>query len=138
VPQVKGRDPARTLYLQQANRGAVDIMQHVRATAWHGGGSPRLPGGYGIKFTERDRDKYFHPDWTDVVIDLQGGESARVSLSPSFWRSCSELRSALIGRWLLDIGAAPWTHGSPPSIAVDQVARNRFTARVLTRRTLRS
>src|SRR5205823_1972956 len=48
-----------------------------------------------------------------VVIDLEDGQSARVALSSSFWRSCSELRSATIGRRLLDRGAAPWPRISP-------------------------
>lgn len=102
----------------------------MRATGWHGGGSPEDAAGYGIKFTERDRDQYFRTDWSEVAIEV-GDSEATISLSPSFWRTCSELRSAELGRWLLESGAAPWLRGQPPSIAVRHVDGNRFTARVI-------
>lgn len=108
----------------------------MHATAWHNGGSPLDPAGYGIKFTEQTRDKHFDPAWETVILELHGDESTAIALSPSFWRSCSELRSADVGRWLLKAEAAPWPKGSPPGIAVDPVAGNRFAARVLKRRTL--
>jgi hypothetical protein len=40
---------------------------------------------------------------------------AAVTVSPSFWRHCSELRSAEIGRWLHRNGLAPWPPGRPPT-----------------------
>ena len=54
-------------------------------------------------------------------------------MSPSFWRGCSELRSAAIGRWLIEQGAAPWDRGKPPGIAVTPLASNGFSARLLKR-----
>jgi hypothetical protein len=105
----------------------------VRATAWHNGGPPASAAGYGIKFSEADRDRYFRREWTEVVLDL-GNVAATVQLSASFWRHCSELRSADIGAWLLDVGGAPWPRHSPPGIAVHPVEGNRFTARLIARR----
>lgn len=105
----------------------------MRATAWHNGGHPTEAAGYGIKFTEQDRDRYFRPEWKEVVLELDDS-LARVALSNSFWRSCSELRSAEIGRWLLASKAAPWPRGTPPGIVVHPVEGNRFSARLLTRR----
>jgi hypothetical protein len=67
---------------------------------------------------------------------MEGAESTTVALNPSFWRSCSELRSPDIGQWLLEAQVAPWPKGSPPGIAVNRVEDNRFTARVLKRHSL--
>ncbi len=103
----------------------------MRATGWHNGGAVLDPAGYGIRFTAHDRKKHFDPLWAEVVMEMEGETSTTIALSPSFWRSCSELRSADIGRWLLEVHAAPWPKGSPPGIAVNQIADNRFTARVL-------
>ena len=108
----------------------------MHATGWHNGGPPLEPAGYGLKFVARDRDKYFQGDWTEVVLDLDGSDEISIELSPSFWRSCTELRSAEVGKWLLSQEAAPWPKGSPPGVVVTPESGNRFTARVLRRRQL--
>lgn len=108
------------------------------ATGWHGGNaaSPHEPAGYGVKFTVADRDAYFDESWTHAVLDLDGAGSVSIPLSPSFWRSCSELRSADVGRWFLEAKVAPWPKGNPPGIVVKHIERNRFAARVHIRKTL--
>ncbi len=108
----------------------------MHTTGWHNGGRPEDPGGYGLKFVQRDRDRYFDRDWPEVVLQLDGGDEVTIELSPSFWRSCSELRSAGVGQWLLDQDAAPWMKGSPPGVVVTPVSENHFTARVLRRHAL--
>ena len=110
--------------------------QAVHATGWHNGGPPHDPAGYGLKFVGRDRDRYFDESWSNVILELEGAEAVSIQLSRSFWRSCTELRSADVGRWLLSQGAAPWLKGSPPGIVVTPDSDNRFKARVLRRRTL--
>jgi hypothetical protein len=60
------------------------------------------------------------------VIQLPGQEPATVTLSQSFWRNCSELRSADIGRWLLRQGLAPWPRGKPPTFELVPVEDRRF------------
>ncbi len=47
-------------------------------------------------------------------------------LSESFWRDCSELRSAAVGRWLLAAGLAPWPRGAPPVLELVPVVGNTF------------
>lgn len=108
----------------------------MRAVAWHNGSSPNEAAGYGLKFTEVERDQAFDRSWTEVVVELEGDGVATIALSPSFWRTCSELRSTHVGRWLLDQRAAPWPRGNPPGVAVRHVAGNRFTARVIRSRSL--
>ncbi|MCA1709014.1 MAG: hypothetical protein LC808_39360 [Actinobacteria bacterium] len=108
----------------------------MRAVGWHNGSALNEPSGYGLKFAEADRDRSFDRAWSDVIVELEGDGLATITLSPSFWRSCTELRSADVGRWLLDQRAAPWPQGKPPGVAVNHVEENRFTARVIRSRSL--
>jgi hypothetical protein len=111
--------------------------QGVYATGWNNGHSPNDPAGYGLSLTKADRDRYFDSSWDQVFLEFVGDEpEATVPLSASFWRGCSELRSAAIGRWLLKAAAAPWSQGNPPGVVLTQASGNRFTARLLERRVL--
>lgn len=80
----------------------------------------RTGAGYGIRVTPSDRDKYFRREWQSVSIDL-GSARVTARLSDSFWRSCSELRSARIGKWMLERGIAPWPKGEPPKLLLELV-----------------
>src|SRR5271170_7034490 len=111
-------------------------VSHMYATAWHNGGAPREPAGYGLKFAKVDRDRYFEDGWEEIVLELEDAKPATVALSAAFWRSAAELRSADVGQWLLDAEAAPWARGSPPGIVVTELEGNHFSARILKRRTL--
>jgi hypothetical protein len=108
----------------------------MHATAWHNGGPSADAAGYGIKFRETDRDRHFKREWNHVLLELEGGDPPTVTLSPSFWRTWSELRSVEIGRWLLDRRAAPWERGSPPTMVVTPLDKNRFSAQLLKRHVL--
>jgi hypothetical protein len=93
--------------------------------AWSNGGS-----GYGLEIEASDRDRFFDRNWRDVVLDLSGQGQAIVTVSPSFWRSCSELRSAEIGRWLRQNGLAPWPRGKRPRVIMEHVTDNRFAVKL--------
>lgn len=128
------RDADKRLWMVSPAGGTYRFPMH--ATAWHNGGESTGPAGYGIRFDAADRDRHFAKEWDEVVLELEGGTQATVNLSPSFWRVCSELRSAEVGRWLLDRGAAPWQRGNPPTMVVTPIAGNRFSARLLKRHVL--
>jgi hypothetical protein len=98
----------------------------MQATAWKNGGS-----GYGLHIRTADRDRFFDRAWRQVVLDLTGQGPVIVTVSPSFWRRCTELRSAEIGRWLHCNGLAPWPSGIPPRVVMEQVADNRFAVKML-------
>jgi hypothetical protein len=99
----------------------------IRVTAWSNGRPLPTGAGYGIRLSDRDRDTYFDPGWDEVIIGLNQEEKVPVSLSDSFWRSCPELRSAAIGRWLLHNGLAPWSRGRPPTMLLSKVDDNWFS-----------
>ena len=101
----------------------------MRVTGWSNG-QPRPTGaGYGVRLSGHDRDDYFDPVWHEVIVSLDHGETVTVPLSGSFWRSCPELRSAAIGRWLLRHRLAPWLRGLPPALELRHVAGSRFELR---------
>lgn len=98
----------------------------MRARGWNNGHPLDSGAGYGLRISAGDRDRFFDRGWNRVVVDLDDDGSAEVSLSPSFWRTCVELRSAEVGRWLLRRGLAPWPNGDPPTILLDPLGGNRF------------
>lgn len=94
--------------------------------AWSNGAARATGAGYGVRVSVRDRDRYFDPRWATVVIDLEPDGHTIVPVATSFWRACTELRSADIGRWLLTRSLAPWPRGHPPSLELHHVHDNHF------------
>jgi hypothetical protein len=97
----------------------------MQVTAWNNGGA-----GYGLEIRASDRDRFFDRHWRAVVLELSGQGQAVVAVSPSFWRRCSELRSAEIGRWLQRNGLAPWPRGRRPKVIMEHVTGNRFAVKL--------
>lgn len=107
----------------------ADKHVDLRATAWSNG-QPRQSGaGYGVRIAVADRDRVFDPKWNHVVIDLGAADEAVIGLSASFWASCTELRSAAVGRWLIRHGLAPWSRGAPPTLILTRTSGNLFRLR---------
>lgn len=91
-------------------------------------GSPnnRTGAGHGIRIVREDREKHFQRAWPFVTIQLDDGYLVDVKLSDSFWRGCTELRSAKIGKWLLDHKFAPWPKGNPPNLKLEPIGNKKF------------
>ena len=100
------------------------------AEGWNSG-SPNntTGGGYGLRIPRDDRDRYFREEWSAVLVELDDGDLITVNLTPSFWRGCSELRGARIGRWLLEHNLAPWPKGNPPRLVLEPIGNARFRVR---------
>ena len=81
---------------------------------------------YGIRISRKDRDRYFQKTWPTVIIELDTGETFEANLTPSFWRSCIELRNRKIARWLIKQGLAPWPKGEPPRLNLEPIGHRRF------------
>ena len=83
-------------------------------TGWRGGADGwglRVPSRYLGIFQENQRRLASEP----LVVEMPGMSAPiRVRLSPSFWRSCPEVRGADIGRWMRSRGEAPWEMRRPP------------------------
>ena len=97
----------------------------MRATGWSNGNPSPSGAGLGLRISKADRDRYFLPGWECLVLVLPG-VVITVPLSASFWRTCTEFRSAALGRWLLQSGLAPWPKGAPPTVALLPIKDDRF------------
>jgi hypothetical protein len=109
----------------------------VIATAWSNGQLPRRASTYGLRIRPADRKVHFRRSWRTVTVILSGPgvrNVARVNLSPSFWRTCPELRGRRIGSWLLKQGAAPWSKGRPPHFDVLPISGRRLLVVPLAKR----
>ena len=93
----------------------------MQVTAWNNGGAT-----YWLEVNVSDRDRYFDRGWKNVVLELAGQGNAVITVSPSFWRGCSELRGIEIRQWLHRNGLAPWPRGQRPRVVMQQLADNRF------------
>ena len=94
---------------------------NFQATAWNNGQHHISGAGYGLRVGAQNRDQFFHRSWNHVTLHLQGyDEPVNVTITPSFWRRCSELRSTDIGRWLIQKRYAPWEKGNPPQFRITQ------------------
>ena len=101
----------------------------MRAKAWNNGQHHASGAGYGIKLSPEDRDRFFMREWETVQLEVPGQGITSVALSDSFWRRCSELRSAALGRWLRESGMAPWPKGHPPTLLIEQLVGDTFRVR---------
>jgi len=95
-------------------------------TGWRNGITKKSGAGYGIRVTHKDRDMHFQKGWLSVIIELEKEDEIEVNLTESFWRKCSELRSAQIGRWLLNHNLAPWVKYNPPSLKLMPLEDRKF------------
>jgi DNA-directed RNA polymerase subunit beta' len=90
--------------------------------------------GYGLRVSPEDRKKVFKEDWDCVSLHLAGAAKAvDVSISPSFWGNCPELREKEIGEWLLGLlkrGFATWPKGKPPKFLMIPCGEKQFDVRI--------
>ncbi|MDI6886880.1 MAG: hypothetical protein QMD22_11195 [archaeon] len=103
----------------------------MRVAGWNNGSPGRTGAGYGIRIVRNDRDRYLQKVWDSVVIELEGDETVTINLSQSFWRGCIELRSARIGKWMIERGLAPWPKGSPPELELEPITDREFRLRCI-------
>ena len=94
---------------------------------WNNGSPDNITGaGYGIRISKDNRKKYFKEEWTNVIVDIEGEVTVSVNLTNSFWKKCSELRSSMIGKWMIESKLAPWIKGKPPKMKLYPLESNRF------------
>jgi hypothetical protein len=103
----------------------------VRVTAWKNGKHSAPNVSYGLSIPRGVRDRYFDRQWQQVILTLPSGEEVMISLRPTFWTTCNELRAASIGRWLRSEDLAPWPDGTPPSLEMTHQGGNRFDVAML-------
>ncbi len=101
----------------------------IIVTAWNNGQHLASGGGYGFKFSIRDRDRLFRREWKHVFFQLQGQTNlVETNIDKdSFWGpNCRELISKEIGSWLRINKWAPWPKGRPPKFVLEPMSRGWF------------
>lgn len=101
-------------------------------TAWNNGRHRSSGAGYGVKIREEDRERYFRRDWKTIFIGFEnGGDEAEINIDKSsFWsKTCGELISKKIGKWLIMNRLAPWDKGNPPKLKLVYFQENHFQLR---------
>jgi uncharacterized membrane protein YkvA (DUF1232 family) len=94
---------------------------------WDNGNPDDKTGaGYGLILSKEDRDSNFKKSWESISIDLEGSESIEVNLSESFWQDCIELRSSIIGKYLISRGLALWGKNQPPRLTLEPLGAKKF------------
>lgn len=94
---------------------------------WSNGNPNNKTGmGYGIRLSSKDRDEHFKNSWKVVTLKFDNGDSVNVKLSNSFWRNCTELRHAKIGKWMLNSKVAPWKKWKPPTFTLEPLGDKNF------------
>ena len=97
------------------NQVVRQVPRSFRLTGWNNGN-----GHFGLKIARRVRDRELGSlkvalgEGPYVTVVLPGIGPVCVHITPSFWTTCSELRSAEIGAWMKRRGDAPWPRGHPP------------------------
>lgn len=61
-----------------------------------------------------------------VVLELVGGATIDVEMTPGFWKNCPELRHTEIGRWFGQLGLQEWQKGKPHRFTMSALAPGRF------------
>ena len=91
-------------------------MAHiVLARAWNNGKFLPNGGGYGIWLTNYFKDEYLEVNWVSITLELEGCRGR-------------ELRSGIIGKWLIANGKGQWGPGQEPEIFLKPLGGRRFAA----------
>ena len=106
-------------------------MSHiVLAKAWNNGKFLPNGGGYGVWLTNYFKDEYLDVEWSSVVLELEGWpKPAELAINTdAFWSRGRELRSGIIGKWLIANVKGSWEAGNEPEIFLRPLGGNHFAA----------
>ena len=99
----------------------------LTVSGWQGGTS-------GLRVGAESRRRVFLPlrgVLRRVQVVLPGyGVQPRCRLTPTFWTTCPEFRSAEIGKWMENRGDKPWPRGNPPRYSAELVVGSGETAEI--------
>jgi hypothetical protein len=98
-------------------------------TAWNNGAHHATGAGYGIRISLANCNE-FDPHWASVWIRIPNHDEFEAPLAHSFFfGNCHEIRSQIIGIWLIGLGHQHWTNGNPPEFEFNQINDNIFELR---------
>lgn len=103
-----------------------------KTTVWIGSQPNRSSGaGFGINIPIKRRDSIFDKDWKHIELILDD-ESHVIPITGAFWEKCNEVRSPIIGKWLIKNRVANWTKGRPTKLLMYHLGANKFKVKIKT------
>lgn len=94
---------------------------------WNDGSHSDSGYGYGVRIKRTDRNKFFDRDWNNVIIHIGKLEnSVEIPILDTFWTTCNELRSAKIGKYLIENKLNIWEKGKPYKLLLFHQEYNKF------------
>lgn len=94
---------------------------------WNNGKYNNSGAGYGIRISKPDRGKFFNKSWKYIKIDCGNSKnSQQILITDTFWTTCLELRSEMIGKYLIDNGLGIWERGKPHRLLLLPQDNNKF------------
>lgn len=94
----------------------------MKVSTWFGSGI------YGIRVGAPNRDGYFDPTWTEVLVEMDGVVNS-FTLTKGFWNKCPEFRDLgrpIIKEWLQKHKTLDWPKQQPPKMELIQLSGNKF------------
>lgn len=77
--------------------------------------------GYGLRVRRADRERFFRRRWRTVDVTIPGHGVVTMNVTPSFWTTCPEIRSAVIRQL-----APGWRHGAPHTFGLVPIGQAAF------------
>ncbi|QOR36887.1 hypothetical protein IMX26_08800 [Clostridium sp. 'deep sea'] len=97
---------------------------------WNNGRFNTSGAGYGIRIPKESREKHFNKTWEYVTLKI-ADKSIDIKLRATFWTTCSELRSKVIGQFLIKNNVGTWGKGHPHELHLEIFEDNIFVLRKL-------
>ena len=104
-------------------------MKTIEVTAWTNGKPNYETGsGFGIRIKKSDRDLFFfqHESNTSEVSIETEFDNFTVQISGSFWNKCHELRSPLIGKWIVHHKLHIAPKGQPNKMLLERISKTEY------------
>lgn len=99
-------------------------------TAWNEGKYASSGGGYGLRFSAKDRDRHLRRDWGTIRLRVQEQPETWVEANVDkdcFWKKEITIIDQSIGQWLLKKGYARWVPHHPPKFMLTHLRHNEFS-----------
>lgn len=96
-------------------------------TTWNNGGFSDDGIGYGIRFSKGNMAFLKQHGWNELILQLgYNGVEVHCKINDTFWTTCPEVRSKMIGRFLIINNMGKWVTGKPFKLSLFQLEENRF------------
>lgn len=96
-------------------------------SGWKNGGADAKHRTWGLRLGKKLRHEIFVGKPPMVRLRLPDGTEWDAAITPSFWRSCPEIRHRAIGAWLKTRNLNAWPRGNPPRFVLRRVGENHFS-----------